>query len=164
MIRSRPVHLALVATLAVSAAWSCKGASVTRDWVRVAADTNYTIALDRLHISEWEHAPVGGWDQAFEIWYRTDHTQPRLHNGDPFDREIVRAIILCDRFWFKVVSVDMVMGDSRVVARQRASDEELNRQAWRPVARGTTEEVAAVAACDMGRQATEHVAEAARKP
>ena len=156
--------MALVAPLVVAAAASCTGALPPRDWVRVAGDANYDIALDRLHISEWQAAPVGGWDQAFEVWYRTDHAQPRLHNGETFDREIVRAIILCDRLWFRVVSVDMSMGDGEVVARQRASREELDRQKWRRVERGTIEEDAALAACDVGRQGANHVADATRRP
>ena len=159
MIRSRPIRTALVAALAAA----CNNASPTRDWVRVAGDANYNIALDRIHISESQAAPVGGWDQAFEVWYRTDHAQARVYNGETFDREIVRAIILCDRFWFRVVSVDMSMGDGKVVARQRASEEELDRQPWRRVERGTTEEEAALAACDFGRQAN-RVADATRRP
>ena len=162
MTRSRDIRMALVAAVVVAAA-SCTGASPRRDWVRVAGDVNYDIAIDRLHIAEWRDAPVGGWDQAFEVWYRTDHAQPRMHNGETFDREVVRAIILCDRLWFRVVSVDMSMGDGRVVARQRTSEEEFNRQAWRPVERGTTEEDAALAACEEGRQAASHVADATRR-
>ena len=163
MIRSRAIRMALVPVL-VGAAAACTGASPRRDWVRVAGDANYDIALDRLHVSEWQAAPVGGWDQAFEVWYRTDHMQPRVHNRETFDREIVRAIILCDRLWFRVVSVDMSMGDGEVVARQRASEEELDRQAWRRVERGTTEEDAALAACHSGRQAANRVAEMTRRP
>ena len=159
MIRSRPVRIALVA----AAAAGCKGAP-TRDWVRVAGDANYDIAIDRLHVSESQSAPVGGWDQAFEVWYRTDHAQPRVYNGETFDREIVRAIVLCDRFWFRVVSVDMSIGDGKIVARQRASGEELDKQPWRPVERGTIEEDAALAASDVGRQAANHVADATRRP
>ena len=162
MIRSRSIRTALVVALVVVAA-ACNNASPTRDWVRVAGDANYNIALDRLHILEWEAAPVGGWDQAFEVWYRTDHAQARVYNGETFDREIVRAIILCDRFWFRVVSVDMSMGDGKVVARQRASEEELDRQPWRRVERGTIEEEAALAACDFGRRAN-RVADATRRP
>lgn len=156
MIRPRPIRMAFIASLVVVAA-ACEDAP-RREWVRVAGDANYNIALDRLHVSESQAAPVGGWDQAFEVWYRTDHAQPRAYNGETFDREIVRAILLCDRYWFRVVSVDMSMGDGKVVARQRASGKELDRQPWRPVERGTVEEDAAVAACDFGRQAANHVA------
>lgn len=162
MIRSRRIRRALVA-LAATASAACRG-EPRRDWVHVAGDANYDIAVDRLHISESQAAPVGGWDQAFEVWYRTDHARPRVHNGATFDREIVRAIILCDRYWFRVVSVDMSMGDGNVVARQRASEEELDRQPWRRVERGTIEEEAAVAACDFGRQAASQVADATRRP
>jgi hypothetical protein len=162
MIRSRPLRMALVAAQLVAPA-ACED-SPRRDWVRVAADANYDIALDRLHVMESQAAPVGGWDQAFEVWYRTDHAQPRAYNGETFDREIVRAILLCDRYWFRVVSVDMSMGDGKVVARQQASEKELDRQPWRPVERGTIEEDAAVAACDFGRQAASQVADATRRP
>jgi hypothetical protein len=149
---SRPVRMVLVAALVVAAGASYKKVtSPTRDWVQIARDAHYEIALDRNHVSEMKAALAGNWYQAFEVWYRTDHTQPRLHKRKKFDREIVRAIVLCDRLWFRVVSVDMSMGDGRVVARQRTSGDDLDRQAWRHVERGTTEEIAATAACHFGR-------------
>jgi hypothetical protein len=159
MIRySRSVRMVLVAALVVAAAASYKTVtSPRRDWVRIARDAHYEVALDRNHISELRAALGGNWYQAFEVWYRTDHSQPRLHNRKKFDREIVRAIVLCDRLWFRVVSVDMSMGDGRVVARQRTFGEDLDRQAWRHVEHGTTEEIAALAACHFGKQVAQHV-------
>ena len=151
-----------------------------RDWVRVARDVNYEIALDRRSVKPVELA-FGRWVEAVEVSYRTDHALPRMHNGKTFDREIVRALVLCDGLSlkvpgvgmsfkvpsvgvsFKVLSVDMSVGDGRPVGRLRTSENELWRQDWRRVERGTTEEVAAMAACRFGGGAAEAVADVARK-
>lgn len=50
-----------------------------------------------------------------------------------------------------------------IVARQRNSDDDLVDREWRRVERGTTEDIAAMAACHFGRQATSHVAESREK-
>jgi hypothetical protein len=155
MIRySRSVHAALVVGLGVAVGGYIKVARTPDvEWVRVARDANYDIAIDRARIESERLAAYGKWSSVFKVWYRTDHAQPRLHNGKTFNREIVRAIVWCDSLWFKVESVDMSMGEGRTVARQRSSADDLSRQRWHRVERGTTEEIAALAACHFGRQA-----------
>ena len=125
----------------------CTPAAAGGDWVRVARDPNYDISISPGHIRrtfvgsrETEH-------EAIEVWYKTDHKKPHLHNGKAFNREIVKSILLCDSLWFKVESVDMAMGGAPPISEQRATPDEVDRQPWRRVERGTTEEAAAQAAC-----------------
>jgi hypothetical protein len=115
-------------------------------WVRVIQDPNYIIYLDTAMI---RHRPDQSYRrvEAYEVLYRTDHALPRELKGKTFTREVVRSIVLCDSLWFRVASVDMSMGDGKPVAIQRLEDRELARQAWRRVGMGTSEEVAARAAC-----------------
>jgi hypothetical protein len=115
-------------------------------WVRVIQDPNYIIYLDTATIRprpDHSYRRVDG----YEVLYRTDHALPRELKGKTFTREVVRSIVLCDSLWFRVASVDMSMGDAKPVAIQRLEDHELGRQAWRRVGLGTSEEVAARAAC-----------------
>ena len=115
-------------------------------WVRVIQDPNYVIYLDTAMI---RHRPDHSYRRidAYEVLYRTDHALPRELKGTTFTREVVQSIVLCDSLWFRVASVDMSMGDGKPVAIQRLEDHELARQAWRRVELGTSEEVAARAAC-----------------
>ena len=159
----RSTQLVLAISLIAAVAFYRVVATPPRDWVRVAGDANYDIALDRRSVTLVEVARSGQWFEGFEVSYRTDHALPRMHNGKTFDREVVRAIVQCDRLVFKVVCVDMSVGDGRPVVRQRTSDDDLLRQQWRHVERGTTEETAALAACRFGQQAANHVAAVRRK-
>ena len=152
-------HLFLAGMVAAAFGVYMVVATSHRDWARVARDAHYEIALDRASITPVQVTSRGRWLEAFEVTYRTDHAIPRLHNGKTFDREIVRALVQCSSMSFKVLSVDMSVGAGRTVARQRATENDLWRQDWRPVELGTTEEVAATAACHFGRQAANQVAE-----
>jgi hypothetical protein len=134
-----------------------------RDWVRVTRDANHDIAIDRATVTPIEVAWHGHWLGALEVSFRTDHALPRPHKGKTFTREIVRAVVQCDSLFFKVLSVDMSVGDGRLVARQRTTDDDLWHQQWRRVERGTTEETAALAACHFGYQAGTRIADVRRK-
>lgn len=115
-------------------------------WVRVIRDPNYVIYLDTAMIRPRpDLAPRRG--MPYEVLYRTEHALPRELKGKTFTREVVRSIVLCDSLFFRVAAVDMSMGDDKPVAIQRLEDHELARQSWRHVGPGTSEEVAARAAC-----------------
>jgi hypothetical protein len=116
-------------------------------WVRVARDANYTIYLDTSRIRI--HDVRRGVGASYSVWYRTDHAQPRVNtkSEDVFNRELVHSVIRCRDFKFRVASVDMSMGDGKVVVRQRLTEKELADQEWRSVELGTAEELAARAAC-----------------
>lgn len=114
-------------------------------WTRVARDPNYEIFLDTASLQR-------RWDGAFESRFRTEHAAERLRDGKPFNREIVLSIVRCDSLWFKVRSVDMSLDDAEPISRQRDSEDDLLRQSWRRVARGTSEHMAAEAACYYGRR------------
>lgn len=103
-------------------------------------DANYTVAIDTGRLSRH-------WDRSWQVWYRTDHAVTRLHKGKEFNREVVQSRVHCDSLTFKVVSVDMSMGDGPPISVQRMDREELDDQEWRQIERGTAEEVAAAAAC-----------------
>jgi hypothetical protein len=146
-----PSALVLVGIVATVGSYKV-AAAPSRDWVRVARDPNYDVAIDRSHIRALLVPTYPRAFDAYEVWYRTDHAKLRAHKDKTFDREIVRAVVQCDSMWFKVRSVDMSIGDGRTVARQRTTDEELVSQPWRPVERGATEETAALAACHFGHR------------
>jgi hypothetical protein len=119
-----------------------------RSWQVVARDSSYQIAIDTTHVGRRNNV----W---YTVWYRTDHTQTRLHNGKPFNREVVQSLLRCDNLSFKVLSVDMAMAGELPIAHQQT---QAGDQPWRFVERGTIEEAAARAACDIGkRQATARV-------
>jgi hypothetical protein len=158
MTRPRALALVIVA-LTLAAVGYHRAVEPRRDWVRVARDANYEIAIDRSAVQALRIPAWGRWHEGFEVSYRTDHALPRLHNGKTFDREVVRAVIQCDSLLFKVVSVDMLGRDGSVVARQRTTDDDLYAQRWRHVELGTTEEIAARAACHFGHQIGGSVAE-----
>lgn len=113
-------------------------------WHRVAVDPNYVIYMDTLVQRRS--------DGSFETTFKTDHEAPRLRDGKPFDREIVTSIVRCDSLWFKVRSVDMSLGDSRPISQQRDDAMAVLDQPWRRVEHGTSEHIAAEAACHYGRK------------
>lgn len=113
-------------------------------WHRVAVDPNYVIYMDT--------AVQRRSDGSFETTFRTDHEAPRLRDGKPFDREVVTSIVRCDSLWFKVRSVDMSLGDARPISQQRDDAMAVLDQPWRRVEQGTSEHIAAEAACHYGRK------------
>ena len=139
------VFAALCAAVAACGKVSARDSST---WVRVADDNNYSISIDTSRIETPGHR------QWVVAWYRTDHAQARLHKGKPFNRETVKALLRCDDFSFKIERVDMSLRKDGIVARQRASADEIAKQPWRNVERGTIEESVARQACDMARLKT----------
>lgn len=142
----------LFALTGVVATTACLNASASdrgQRWQIVARDSSYQIAIDTTRIGR------RGNTASYTVWYRTDHAQTRLHNGERFNRELVESLLRCDNLTFKVLSVDMSMAGDLPIARQRSG---VGDQPWRSVERGTIEEAAARAACDIGkRQATARV-------
>src|SRR6185503_20665334 len=69
-------------------------------WVRVARDANYTIYIDTGRLRS-ERTWMGDfdvpshWGTSVDVWYRTDHAIPRVHEGDKklFNREVVHSIL-----------------------------------------------------------------------
>jgi len=149
-----PMRFALLGICASLGTLGCTVASADIEparWLTVARDANYDVAIDPSRIRagfEWS----GRRYRVYEVWYRTDHRMPREHKGKTFDREVVQSIVQCDSLWFKVISVDMWRGDEKLIARQRTERGELGAEPWRRVVRGTTEEIAAQAACHYGRK------------
>jgi len=140
--------------MAVSLAVLCSGMVACRDalardgshrWLRVARDSGYDIAIDTGHITRrfW---------QEYVVWYRTDHAVTHAYKGQPFNREIVQAILDCRTLSYKIARVDMSLRGGRLVARQRADDGDLGNQPWRHVELGTVEAAAARATCDAARR------------
>lgn len=131
----------------------CRDASADehRQWLRVARDDAYDIFLDTAHIRQrLEGVRRGPKFKSYEVWYRTDHQAPRLYKAKNFNREIVRSIVQCDSLFYKVISVDMSMGDGTPISKQRLTADEVAFQVWRRIERGTSEEIAAQAACYFG--------------
>jgi hypothetical protein len=139
--------LYVCATLGIAACTSASADEGHHRWVRVVRDANYDIAIDTAQVKRridwWEHERL----QTYEVWYRTDHAAPRLHEGKEFNREVVQSIVYCDSLWFKVLSVDMSMNGGRPISIQRTEKNDLEDQRWRRVERGTAEEIAGQAAC-----------------
>jgi hypothetical protein len=121
-------------------------------WVRVARDANYTVYLDTGRIRPYGERELK--ERAWEVWYRTDHAQPRVHgnDGEQFNREVVQSVVRCNSLMFRVARVDMSMGSAKPIVQQRLTTEEFRRQQWRRVVPGTTEEIAGRAACHYGTQ------------
>jgi hypothetical protein len=121
---------------------------VAASWIAVARDTNYNIFVDVSRIQANTQWPLMRPVTAYAVWYRTDHRLPRLHDGKPFDREIVHSIVWCDSLWYKVLSVDMTL-EGRLPAMRQVTD--LRLQQWRRVALGGMDERAAKTACGLAR-------------
>ena len=136
--------------IAVAAHREASADGTPESWVRIARDANYDVAIDSLHIKADVHPTRYKMYRVYEVWFRTDHTVPREHHGKPFNREVVHSMVLCDSLWFKVMSVDMSLGDARPIAQQRTDWPDIADEPWRRVALGTTEAIAARAACFYG--------------
>ena len=133
---------ALISALTMTACLNASASDGGHHWQIVASDSSYRIAIDTMRLDRRNYL-------TYTVWYRTDHTRTRLHNGKQFNRELVESIVRCDNLSFKVLSVDMSMADERPIARQRT---EATDQPWHSVERGTIEETAARAACDIGKR------------
>src|SRR5262245_13303323 len=104
-------------------------------WVRVARDANYIIYIDTGRRRPYDALKERG-RRLYEVWYRTDHAIPRVHESDKklFNREVVHSIINCDDLTFRVAGVDMSMRGERVFVQQRLTLKELQFQKPRHVA------------------------------
>jgi len=111
-------------------------------WVVVARDSTFSISLDTSRI-------IARPGRIYQIWYRTDHTVTRFYRDEPFNRELVHAVLRCDGYTFRVMSTAMSMGSRHPVIRQVTDDRELVRQQWRGVEPGSTEADAAHATCNL---------------
>jgi hypothetical protein len=133
------------ATLMVAGWTLASSRHADRAWLRVGHDWTYDIAIVTTRIAS-------RYGYGVTAWYRTNHAVAHLYKGEPFDREVVQALLDCGRnpIRFKVVSVDMSLGNGSLIAQQRTEDGELGRQPWREVEGGTIEAVVARAACDLG--------------
>jgi hypothetical protein len=137
---------ALMCATIAAAVWtftSSRGSDAA--WLRVAHDSSYDIAIDTTRITKHYGSDV-------TVWYRTNHSVTHLYRGKAFDREVVQSLLHCGgTMRFKVVSVDMSLGNGALIAQQRTEDGELGRQLWREVEEGTIEAIAAHAACALGQ-------------
>lgn len=140
-VRNLSVALSLAGGLAVALlAHRGNGAQ----WLRVARDSEYDVAIDTTRIA-------GGEVRGFRVWFRTQHAARHYHDGLPFDREIVESVIDCKHLTFRVASVDLSLDDRPPISRQRTQAGELSLQPWRQVEPRTIEEAAAIKACDVAR-------------
>lgn len=138
----------LVFAILVAACTDAPAADGTH-WKRVAQDPNYTIWIDTTRV-ENENVGTAAWN----VWYRTDHAQARNHKGQVFHREVVNSYLRCENLAFKVASVDMYTNDGELVSQQRDDLDAIADQPWRPVLRGSSEEIAAEAACHYASRVT----------
>jgi hypothetical protein len=74
-----------------------------------------------------------------------------MYKGKEFDREVVESTLDCDNLSFKIAT-DYMSRRGHLVALQRTEDGALAQQPWHRVERGTIEETAARAACDVARR------------
>ena len=145
--RARALQVLLIAGGLACAVSACESASAHSSgrWLGVVRDVNYDISLDTSRITR-------RWRNEYVVWYKTDHVAPHLHNGKPFNREIVQSLVRCDSLWFKVISVDMSLGNEKPISQQRADRMEVLDQPWRRVEQGAAEEIAARAACTFAER------------
>jgi Surface-adhesin protein E len=111
-------------------------------WLVVARDSNYTIAIDTTRI-------VAEYGRTYDVWYRTDHAATRFYKEKAFTRETIHAVLRCDGYRFRIMSVAMSMGSGRAVTWQSAEPQDLASQSWRRVEPGSTESDAARATCQV---------------
>ena len=153
-VSSGALPRALSRGIALSGLLLSAGCDDARGWVRGAQAPHYTSYGDTafLHVQ-----PYG----IVEVWYRTDHAAPRLHNGEAFDREVVHALVRCQPLvtmrgssglQYKISQVDLTLGGGRTVSRQRTTPLELAEQPWRRVETDGAELMAAQAACHFAKQ------------
>jgi hypothetical protein len=131
--------------VAAGAALGWRSRSVTDvadHWMLVASDSSYTIWLDTTRISRL-------YTRIYEVWYRTDHREPRYYRNAEFNRETVQIQIACRQLQFKVVSTTLSMRGRRNVIHQENTSREVSQQTWHPVDPGTTDADAAGATCNI---------------
>src|SRR5688572_17409882 len=120
----KTIAVVTAAVLATSAIAS--GGADPAHWMLVARDSSYVISIDTSRI-------VATPGRTYEVWYRTDHATTRFYREKAFTRELVHAVLRCDGYSFRVMSVAMSIGDSRAVIRQITEPRDLARQQWRRV-------------------------------
>ena len=140
------LRVLLVAVVTVS----CTGRDEGPNWVRVVRDASYDVAIDTSRVRHYQNA--GPTNPLFSVWYRTDHATPRLHKEEQFNREVVNSLVDCEKQEFKVLAVIMSMKGSRPISVQRTEERDVAWQAWRPIAPGTSDEIAAEAACHFAKR------------
>ena len=124
---------------------ACSHGDEGPQWVQVVRDGNYDIWIDTSRVGLDTIQELRRKIPVRDVWYRTDHKIPRLHGDKEFDRELVHSRVTCFAVpQFKVLAVDMSMRGGKLIARQRTKDID---QPWRTIERGTSEEIAAAAAC-----------------
>lgn len=142
----RRIILALVcAACGTESAWDAididEGA---RRWLIAARTADYRVFIDTAHLGRRRRL-----EDAYTVWFRTEHRVPHLRHGKRWNREVTQSLISCSTQRFKVVSADLSLGDDPPISRQRAAPGEVFEQPWREVERGSPDEAPMRAACSL---------------
>jgi hypothetical protein len=107
----------------------------SRRWLIVARTADYRVFIDTAHLGTRRRL-----EDAYTVWFRTEHRVPHLRHGKRWNREVTQSLISCSKQRFKVVSADLSLGDARPISTQRATPSEVFEQPWRDVERGSPDE------------------------
>ena len=114
--------------------------SPVHQWQQVYKDSDYQVSLDTANI---ELIP----DDAYLLWFETRHATTRVHDGEPWNRELIRSFLQCEPFLsFKTVRMSVFHDDGPLVAQQDGTKDVFD-QPWEPVRSPSVDEGAAEGAC-----------------
>lgn len=92
-------------------------------WQELYKDASYHVFLDTANVE----AQAG---DAYLVWYQTIHATLREHDGEPWNREIIRSFLRCEPVSFKTVHITIFLDDGPPVATEGGDLEDAVDQPW----------------------------------
>jgi len=82
------------------------------------------------------------------VWYETIHATLREHDGQPWNREIIRSYLRCEPLSFKTVRITIFLNDGPAVAQEGGDPQDVAGQPWKD-ATARVDKAAMSRACEI---------------
>lgn len=103
------------------------------NWATVFFHTDLTVALDTTRM---EPMPDG----SYLLWFQKIWVTPRKAESQPFNRELIHALVRCEPLAFKTVSVTLFFDEGPPVAKVGGSVSEATKEEWKTPIPGSADE------------------------
>ncbi|MCI0331043.1 MAG: hypothetical protein L0196_08905 [candidate division Zixibacteria bacterium] len=110
------------------------------NWATVFFHADLTVALDTTRIE-----PMS--DGSYLLWFQKMWVTPRKVESQPFNRELICALVRCEPLGFKTVSLTLFHDDGPPLAQKRAPVIEAVKEEWKTPAPGSADEGSFQQAC-----------------